>query len=127
MGTVVVDSNVLIAFLDPNDAQHPVARERLTPWLAIPHDMLLPASVYGEILVAPIRIGRTGEIERFLQESRAQIMELTREIARQAAQLRADSPSLRLPDALVAATAVHYRAVLLTLDLRLQKMWENRG
>jgi predicted nucleic acid-binding protein len=127
VGTVVVDADVLIAFVNPDDAQHALADERLTPWIALPHRVLVPASVYSEILVAPVRRGTGEDIDLFLVDLRADVVDVSREIAWRAAHLRAQNPSLRLPDAFTAATALQRRADLLTLDLKLQKIWERIG
>jgi predicted nucleic acid-binding protein len=122
VGTVVVDADVLIAFLNPDDAQHDRAVQRLAGWLTEPHRVVVPASVYSEILVAAIRADTADEIDRFIHQLGAEIVNLTRRIAWRAAQLRAQNGALRLRDALVVATAIEERAELLTLDLRQQKV-----
>jgi len=102
---VVLDASVVIAFLDPDDALHGPAVEALTEHQ---HDeLLIPSSVYAEILVAPYRRGAkaVAEVEAFLADFDIRIEPMTPEIARRAAQLRGVSRGLRLPDALVLATA----------------------
>jgi predicted nucleic acid-binding protein len=102
---VVLDASVIIAFLDPDAALHDAAVEALTEHQ---HDeLLIPWSVYAEILVAPYRRGSEAvtEVEAFLADFAIRIEALTPAIARAAAQLRSASRSLRLPDALVLATA----------------------
>jgi predicted nucleic acid-binding protein len=102
---VVLDASVVIAFLDPDDALHTAAVEALTEHQ---HDeLLIPSTVYAEILVGPYRRGAeaVAEVEAFLADFAVHIEEMTPAIARVAAQLRSESRSLRLPDALVIATA----------------------
>ena len=105
MALVVLDSSVVIAFLDPDDALHEAAVRALTDHR---HDQLvIPATVYAEILVGPYRRGAKAvtEVEAFLSDLSVRIEILTAAIARTAARLRSGSRSLRLPDALVIATA----------------------
>jgi predicted nucleic acid-binding protein len=102
---VVLDSSIAIAFLDPDDALHEAAVRALIDHR---HDeLVIPASVYAEILVAPYRRGTkaVAEVEAFLADLGVRIEVITAAIARTAARLRSESRSLRLPDALVIATA----------------------
>ena len=105
MALAVLDTSVVIAFLDPNDALHQAAVEALTEHQ---HDeLVIPASVYAEILVGPYRKGAeaVAEVEPFLADFAVRIEPITPTIAQAAARLRSDSQNLRLPDALVLATA----------------------
>ena len=105
MALVVLDASVVIAFLDPDDALHHAAVEAL---IEHQHDeLLMPLSVYAEVLVAPYRRGAeaVAEVEAFLADFAVRIETITPSIARSAAKLRSESRSLRLPDALVLATA----------------------
>lgn len=105
MALVLVDSSILIAFLDPDDALHEGAVRALTDHQ---HDgLVIPASVYAELLVGPYRSGgeAVAEVESFLVDFAVRIEPVTAAIARAAARLRSGSTSLRLPDALVLATA----------------------
>jgi predicted nucleic acid-binding protein len=102
---VVLDASVVIAFLDPQDALHDAAVEAL-----IQHqhgELVIPISVYAEILVAPYRQGAeaVAEVEAFLADLVVRIETMTPAIARLAAKLRSESRRLRLPDAFVLATA----------------------
>jgi PIN domain nuclease of toxin-antitoxin system len=81
--------------------------------------LLLPASVYAEVLVGPLRVGApaVASLEQFIGDFGMRIAPLTPEIARLAASLRAATPSLRLPDAFVLATGETLDApVVLTAD-----------
>jgi predicted nucleic acid-binding protein len=102
---VVLDASVVIAFLDPDDALHDAAVEALIEHLARrPADSV---TAYAEILVAPYRQGAeaVAEVDAFLADFAIHIEAMTPAIARRAAQLRGESRSVRLPDALVLATA----------------------
>lgn len=117
MALVVLDASVVIAFLDPDDALHAAAVEALTEHQ---HDeLVIPLTVYAEILVAPYRRGAeaVAEVEGFLADFAVHVEEMSPSIARAAAQLRSESRSLRLPDAFVLATADQLEAErLLTGD-----------
>jgi predicted nucleic acid-binding protein len=114
---VVLDASVVIAFLDPDDALHDAAVAALTEHQ---HDeLLIPTSAYAELLVAPNRRGSeaVAEVEAFLADFAVRLEALTRAVARVAAKLRSESRSLRLPDALVLATADELDAdIVLTGD-----------
>jgi predicted nucleic acid-binding protein len=114
---VVLDASVVIAFLDPDDALHDAAVEALTEHQH--EELLVPTSAYAEILVAPYRIGdeAVSEIEAFLSDFSVRLQAITAEVARAAAQLRSSWRGLRLPDALVLATADELEAdIVLTGD-----------
>jgi predicted nucleic acid-binding protein len=101
---VVLDASVAIAFLDRDDALHDAAVAALTEHQ---HDeLLIPVSVYAEILVAPFRRGAdaVAEVEAFLADFAIRTETMSPAIARAAASLRSEFRSLRLPDALVLAT-----------------------
>ncbi|HWH37701.1 MAG TPA: PIN domain-containing protein [Candidatus Limnocylindrales bacterium] len=106
MALTVLDAGVVIAVLDANDAHHVAARAALRE--ASSDALFLPASAYAEVLVAPLRRGDGAEaVGHFLDAVPISIHDASRDIARQAAELRAaHGQSLRLPDALVLATAM---------------------
>ena len=114
MAIVVLDSSVIIAFRDPADALHSRAVAALKSHAS--DDLVLPASVYADILVGPLR--RDAEavesLELFIRDFAMQIIALDTSIAREAASMSARTPSLRLPDAFVLATgeALNADAVL---------------
>ncbi len=82
----------------------------------------MAASAYSEILVHAERQGRAELIESFADRIGLEIVPLDREIARRAAELRADHEGLRLPDALALATARVRAVSLLTFDERLGQL-----
>jgi predicted nucleic acid-binding protein len=112
----VLDASVVIAFLDAQDAHHAatvkaVARVR-------GQELVLPGSAYAEVLVDPWRVGpeAVAVVKRFLAELGVRIEPLTADVAERAARLRSGHRSLRLPDALVLATAEALDAIALTAD-----------
>jgi predicted nucleic acid-binding protein len=116
---VVLDADVLIAFLDASDAQHETAVDLLRPRLATGEQLLIAASVYAEILVRPLQRGSDHAVGAFIDAISATIVPTDRVIARRAAQLRGAHRALRLPDAISLATALVVGAEHVTLDRRL--------
>jgi predicted nucleic acid-binding protein len=127
MGAVTLDADVIIAFLYPLDAQHQAAVELLDSLVSPDDSVLIPASVYSEILVGPERAGTVEVIDRFIRGSAATIAVIDQTVAKRAAQLRAAIQHLRLPDALALATALERDARFITLDRRLQRIYESLG
>lgn len=113
MALTVLDAGVIIGVLDAADAHHASAREALAAALERGDALAVPASAYAEALVGPARRGREGmrRIDAFLADLPAVVEPITRQVAGRAAQLQArHGKRLRLPDALVLATALHLRA-----------------
>ncbi len=108
MGVIVVDAGVLIALFDAEDAHHLAARTILRA--AEPAEvMVVPASAYAELMVLPFRLGSeaVSQADAFVDSLPARVEPASRAIAAAAAELRARfGRRLRLPDALVLATAV---------------------
>ena len=109
MGLTVLDAGVVIALLDSSDPHHAEARRVLANALSSGDELVLPASAYAEILVGPLRRGeqQADIAEGFVDALPARIEPASRSVARKAAELRArHGRQLRLPDALVIATAL---------------------
>lgn len=119
MGSLVLDSSVLIALLTAADPHHEAARAALTE--APESDVLIPAVAYAEAMVGPFRAGGSElrKAEQFFATLPGRIEPVSAVIARTAARLRAATPALRLPDALILATGEELRAeAILTADAR---------
>jgi predicted nucleic acid-binding protein len=119
VGLTHLDAGVIIAFLDRDDGHHDVARSALSTALADSERLSIAASALAECLVGPARRGpQAVELVRTLIERLpVSVVDLDEEIATQAAVLRARHRSLKLPDALVIATAEHASADrLITTD-----------
>ncbi len=113
MALTVLDAGVIIGILDADDPHHAGAREAVGKALERGDALAVPASAYAECLVGPSRRGRDSmrAVDAFLSDLAADVEPITRQVARRAAQLRAGhGRKLRLPDALVLATALHLKA-----------------
>jgi predicted nucleic acid-binding protein len=121
----VLDAGVLIAFLDATDPHHAVARAALKEAVSRRDDLVLPASAYAELMVEPYRRGLDAveTAQAALEALAVRIEPATEAVATAAAELRArHGRRFRLPDALVAATALVARADrILTTDARWPK------
>ncbi len=109
MGLTVLDAGIIIAILDPSDVHHEAAARALTVARQRGDTLVLPASAFAECLVAPCRRGpeAVALVSSFVDALPARIEPASRAIASAAAELRArHAGRLRLPDALVVATAV---------------------
>jgi predicted nucleic acid-binding protein len=124
MARVALDADVVIGFLNPADSQHDRAVGELRRLMATRDELLIGATAYSETLVRPLRNGAAGTVDDFLDSAGIRVVAVDRPVAHRAARLRADNPSLRLPDALSLATALGTDATLLTFDLRLQRLAE---
>ena len=122
MARVALDADLLIAFLDPGDAQHKRAVDELRPRLTAGDELLIGASVYAEVIIRPLQQGTDATVDGFLEAAGVRLVPTDRVIARRAARLRADNAALRLPDALSLATALVNDAALLTLDKKLKRI-----
>lgn len=119
MALTILDAGVIIGVLDAQDAHHEAARSALSAALERGDELAIPASAFAECLVAPARRGRDAMrvLDELLADLPAEVEPITRQVAARAAQLRAKHGRLRLPDALVLATAIHLRAArVLTTD-----------
>jgi predicted nucleic acid-binding protein len=113
---VALDADVLIAFLDPGDAQHERAVDELRAKLASGEHLLVAASVYAEVMVRPLQQRTDAKVDEFVEASKITVLPVDRMQARRAAALRARHRSLRLGDALSLAAALLANAELLTFD-----------
>ncbi len=121
MGLIHLDAGVVIGFLDADDAHHGPAAEALTAALQSGDRLAMAASAFAECLVGPSRRGgrAVATVNDLFERLPIDIVELDAGTARRAAALRATHTSLRLPDALVIATASERAADhLITTDRR---------
>lgn len=114
----VLDASVLIALLDEKDVGRSVARAAVDASKR-DHDLLIPVTAFAESIVAPYRRSRVdGQRAEAALGALGSLVDVTRDIASRSAQLRA-TRQIRLPDALVLATAMQMAAdQILTLDRR---------
>jgi predicted nucleic acid-binding protein len=113
VGLTVLDAGVIIGVLDSSDPHHAVARDAVAAAVERGDAIAVPASAYAACLVGPSRRGKAAVqmVNDFLFDLAAEVEPVTRQVAAQAARLRARHGSrLRLPDALVVAIALHLNA-----------------
>jgi predicted nucleic acid-binding protein len=119
---LILDASVLIGLLDTADRHHNRAVDDVEVADSEGHQLLLPASAYSETLVAFARARRLDEARRAITAMGISIVPLNDRIAEQAAELRASHDRLRLPDAIVLATARDLGGRLLSYDRRLSRL-----
>lgn len=116
MGLTIIDAGILIGFFDASDAHHLGALSELSNARQRGDRIAIPASALAEVLVSPTRHGEssvTGVLE-FIERLPLGVAELDLETAVVAASLRANhGQKVKLPDALVLATAIRNKASVL--------------
>jgi predicted nucleic acid-binding protein len=122
VGALILDASVLIGLLDTADAHHAGAVDDTEAADVAGRQLLVPASAYSETLVAFARAARVPEAREAIAAMGIKVTPLTEAIAEHAAELRARHDWLRLPDALVLATARELDADLLSYDHRLRQL-----
>lgn len=102
---VVLDSDVVVGFLDRADALHRAADAAIRK-LAAAQPIFVSVITYAEVLTGA-RIGHhpLPDVKGFFAEVVSRVLPVGIEIADRAAELRAREKALRMPDALIVATA----------------------
>ena len=102
---VVLDSDAVIGFLDRNDALHEAADAAIRD-LVGKERLLVSAVTYAEVLTGA-RLGHHDErqVKGFFNDLIAEILPVDMDVADVAADLRSRRKSLRMPDAMILATA----------------------
>lgn len=102
---VVLDSDAVVGFLDRNDALHEAA-DRAIRELAHEQRLLVSAVTYAEVRTGA-RLGHHEEdsVRGFFAKLISEIVPVDKAVADKAAELRGSRRSLRMPDALILATA----------------------
>lgn len=121
MGLIHLDAGVVIGLLDGDDAHHESATAAIARARLAGHRFAMAGSAFAECLVGPARRGdRAVEVvERLFERLPIDVIDVTPDVARLAARLRARHRALRLPDALVIAAAASAAAnELITTDHR---------
>jgi predicted nucleic acid-binding protein len=120
MGLTVLDAGVLIGFLDNGDLHHSAAVREFESARHRGDEIVIPGSALAESMVTPARKGEPAleALREFIERLPVGVAQLDAEVAIIAAQIRAlHGPRLKLPDALVVATAINIEAeVLVTTD-----------
>jgi predicted nucleic acid-binding protein len=127
VGALILDASVLIGLLDRADAHHERAVDDVAAADVVGDELLTPASAYSEALVAFARAGRVDDAREAIQGMGIVVHPVSAEIAEHAAKLRARHDRLRLPDAIVLASAHGLNARLLAYDDRLTALARRRA
>ena len=126
MATLILDASVLIGLLDSLDAHHESAVRAVELADQARRKLLTPASAYSEALVAFARADRLADAREAIGAMGITVAPMSGAIAERAAVLRAKAGRLRLPDAIVLATALELDGELLTYDTQLTKQAARR-
>lgn len=123
MGSVVLDTGVIIAFLDNADAHHDQVITELRERRAGRETFLLSMVTVAELMSSRRQARRARAVEMIETFGESGLIAVDRDVAERAGEIRNSSPSIALPDALVAATAdVVGAQVLLTTDRKLARL-----
>jgi predicted nucleic acid-binding protein len=122
VGKLILDASVLIGLLDTLDAHHAAAVDDVEAADLRGTNLFAPASAYSEALVSFARAGRLSDARDAIAAMGIAVTPLSAVIGESAAQLRATHDRLRLPDAIVLATARVLDAEPLTYDDRLARV-----
>jgi predicted nucleic acid-binding protein len=118
MGVALLDSSTVIGFLDASDVLH-VSADAGIRRAGGEHMLAVSVVTIAEVL-AGAKLGHHDEdaVQRFFARSIARRFVLDELAAKRAAGLRAAYRSLKMPDALILATADLHADVVLTGDER---------
>lgn len=122
MEPLILDASVLTGLLDTADAHHAQAIQDTEAADHTGRPLLVPASAYSEALVAFARANRIKDAREAIIAMGLTITPLTAPIAERAAELRARHERLRLPDAIVLASAHELNGDLLSYDHNLARL-----
>lgn len=117
MAGLILDSDALLAIMNSEDRHHKSMKKRL---LQGADSLSISVVTYSEALVYPFEEDNYEAMSLGIQTLVNEIHDVTRSIATKAAQLRAAS-KIKLPDALIAATAIEKGLTLLTFDEKLAR------
>jgi predicted nucleic acid-binding protein len=109
VAVVVFDADVLIAYLNRDDAHHPEAVGRVRRTLEPGTRRLVSAVNYAEVLIGPLEAaGPAGTeiVDAMFVQFGIETIQVDMDLARRAAAVRART-RLTLPDAFALATAIH--------------------
>ena len=118
MGIALLDSSTVVAFLDRDDALHGAA-DAAVRTAAAEHSLVVSLITVAEVLTG-VRLGHHDEapVRRFFNRAISARLPIDEPIAERAAQLRSTHRALRMPDALILATAETAADLVLTGDER---------
>jgi predicted nucleic acid-binding protein len=105
VGLILLDSTVIVGFLDADDALHEASVARLKEIIGS-HPLAASVVSYAEVM-AGVSLGRHPQekVEGFFDTLVKDLLPVGRDVAARAAKLRGNRKSLSMPDALILATA----------------------
>lgn len=105
MGLILLDSTVIVGFLDADDALHEVSVARLRE-LAGLHPLATSVVSYAEVMTgAELGHHSAERVSGFFDALIRDLLPVDREVAARASKIRGKRRSLPMPDALILATA----------------------
>jgi predicted nucleic acid-binding protein len=112
---VILDSDAVVGFLDRNDALHDAADKAIRDLLG-KERLLVSVVTYAEVLTGA-RLGPHDEqqVKGFFSDLISEVLPVDVDVADTAADLRSRRKSLRMPDAMILATAEMQPEVSLVL------------
>ena len=118
MGVALLDSNTVIGFLDADDLLHQAADTAVRA-AAKEHVFAVSVVTVAELLTGA-KLGHHDEqtVRRFFTQMTSARIPLDEPVAERAAELRAAHTALKMPDALILATADLHADVVVTGDAR---------
>ena len=117
MAGLILDSDALVALMNINHIHHKSIVKRL---FQSPDGFSISVVTYSEALVHSFETGKEDLMVERIDSLVTDIFDVSASVARKAAQLRSTS-KIKLPDALIAATAIENGLTLLTFDEKLAK------
>jgi predicted nucleic acid-binding protein len=118
MGVALLDSGTVIGFLDAEDLLHHEA-DAAVRVAAAEHVLAVSVVTIAELLTGA-KLGHHDEqtVRRFFAQTTSRRIPLDEPTAERAAEIRATHKALKMPDALILATADLHADVVLTGDER---------
>lgn len=111
---MTIDTNILIAYLGGEEK----VVEQIQEWKQQGLLLFISSVAECEILSYPkLSLSEKIKIEEFLRENFLDVP-FNRQIAQKAAAIRRNTPSLKLPDAAIAALAIETQTPLITRNIR---------
>lgn len=108
---ILLDSTVIVGFLDADDALHEVSVARLREIVPV-HPLAASAISYAEVMTgAKLNHHPEDRVAGFFDALVRDLLPVDRAVAGRAAAIRAERRSLPMPDALILATADLHREV----------------
>jgi predicted nucleic acid-binding protein len=120
MGSVAVDSGVIIALFDSSDVHHAWSMEQIEQIVTARYAIVISALTVAEVLVRPAQAGVADAVRADLMSLRPRVVDVDADLAASAARMRGSRTGLRLPDAIILATALWAQCdYLVTTDQRM--------